>query len=202
MCIHKLARLRIQNEIRLAPRRARKARRAMCLHGTSRSSLSVIPLPTGRPAAFERVAPRSESAEGLRDASASIQKWLEAALQQDNRGSGLETTPFVSGRTRYARALDTLFDDLRGFFEREAFRAALSDEQRRTILEGMLLTRATDNRMKQMFLSGELKYNDMGFQGKGFRSLGQEVFLPPQPTCIPGPRLSRETATRATWPRR
>ncbi len=41
---------------------------------------------------------------------------------------------------------------------------------RQKILEGMILTRAVDNTLKRMFMSGE-----MGFQGKGFRSLGQEA---------------------------
>ena len=45
----------------------------------------------------------------------------------------------------------------------------------REILRGMLLTRAVDNRMKAFFLNGEVKYSNVGFQGKGFRSLGQEA---------------------------
>ena len=39
----------------------------------------------------------------------------------------------------------------------------------------MILTRAVDNRLKQFFLSGEVRYRDVPFQGKGFRSLGQEA---------------------------
>ncbi|HYM23610.1 MAG TPA: thiamine pyrophosphate-dependent enzyme, partial [Vicinamibacterales bacterium] len=43
------------------------------------------------------------------------------------------------------------------------------------ILRGMLLTRATDNRMKAFFVGGEVRYGATAFQGKGFRSLGQEA---------------------------
>ena len=39
----------------------------------------------------------------------------------------------------------------------------------------MLLTRATDNRLKAFFTSGEIRYGHTPFQGKGFRSLGQEA---------------------------
>src|SRR4051812_42744757 len=39
----------------------------------------------------------------------------------------------------------------------------------------MLLTRATDNRLKTFFTSGEVRFGDAPFQGKGFRSLGQEA---------------------------
>jgi TPP-dependent pyruvate/acetoin dehydrogenase alpha subunit len=39
----------------------------------------------------------------------------------------------------------------------------------------MLLTRATDNRLKTFFLGGEVRFGATALQGKGFRSLGQEA---------------------------
>jgi hypothetical protein len=39
----------------------------------------------------------------------------------------------------------------------------------------MILTRATDNRLKALFLGGEVRFGANAFQGKGFRSLGQEA---------------------------
>ena len=39
----------------------------------------------------------------------------------------------------------------------------------------MLLTRATDNKLKSLFSNAEVKYGQTGVQGKGFRSLGQEA---------------------------
>ena len=39
----------------------------------------------------------------------------------------------------------------------------------------MMLTRATDNRLKAFFAGGEVRYGEGAFQGKGFRSLGQEA---------------------------
>src|SRR6185369_4537560 len=40
---------------------------------------------------------------------------------------------------------------------------------------GMILTRAVDNRLKTFFTSGEVRHGSGSFQGKGFRSLGQEA---------------------------
>ena len=39
----------------------------------------------------------------------------------------------------------------------------------------MCLTRAVDNRLKQFFTGGEVRWGMKAFQGKGFRSLGQEA---------------------------
>ena len=39
----------------------------------------------------------------------------------------------------------------------------------------MMLTRATDNRLKAFFSSGEVRYGTHRFRAKGFRSLGQEA---------------------------
>lgn len=50
-----------------------------------------------------------------------------------------------------------------------------SAEEQIKLMRGMLLTRALDNALKALFLSGEMRYKDKGFHGKGFRSLGQEA---------------------------
>ena len=41
------------------------------------------------------------------------------------------------------------------------------------MLRGMILTRAVDITLKRMFLSGGARYEDIPFQGKGFRSLSK-----------------------------
>jgi 2-oxoisovalerate dehydrogenase E1 component len=74
-----------------------------------------------------------------------------------------------------SRAHDELVDAADGFLRREAIVASLTREERIEILRGMVLTRATDNRLKTFFTSGEIKYGAASFQGKGFRSLGQEA---------------------------
>src|SRR5581483_2824804 len=61
------------------------------------------------------------------------------------------------------------------FFRRLAIEASLTREERLEILRGMILTRATDTRLKTFFTSGEIRYGSAAFQGKGFRSLGQEA---------------------------
>jgi hypothetical protein len=86
-----------------------------------------------------------------------------------------ETTPGVSPADRFAGAVDEIADACDGFLQRAALRASLTPAERLEILEGMLLTRATDNRLKTLFTNGDVRYRDGSFQGKGFRSLGQEA---------------------------
>jgi 2-oxoisovalerate dehydrogenase E1 component len=86
-----------------------------------------------------------------------------------------DTTPGVTAATRMASAREELLNAIDGSLEREAIAASLTPDERREILRGMILTRAVDNRLKQFFTSGEVQYRGTGFQGKGFRSLGQEA---------------------------
>ena len=86
-----------------------------------------------------------------------------------------DTSPGVTVETRRQQAVEGLLDDLDGFARREVLAASLTREERREILSGMVLTRAVDNQLKAFFLGGEVKYGNAGFQGKGFRSLGQEA---------------------------
>ena len=87
----------------------------------------------------------------------------------------VETTPAVPARMRWSAAVDELVDACDGFLRRAVIEASLTAEERREILRGMALTRATDNRLKTLFTGGEVRYGDAAFQGKGFRSLGQEA---------------------------
>ncbi len=90
--------------------------------------------------------------------------------------SGLcDTTPGISADRRMADARTELLTACDGFLRRAALEASLRHEERREILRGMILTRATDNRLKAFFQSGEVRYGAVPFQGKGFRSLGQEA---------------------------
>jgi 2-oxoisovalerate dehydrogenase E1 component len=86
-----------------------------------------------------------------------------------------DTTPGIGSATRFAAAVEELADACDGFLRRAAISASLTVDERLEILRGMILTRATDNRLKTFFLSGEVRYRDAPFQGKGFRSLGQEA---------------------------
>jgi hypothetical protein len=86
-----------------------------------------------------------------------------------------ETTPGVAASRRFEGAVEELVEACDGFLRRWAIRSSLTPDERREILRGMVLTRATDNRLKLFFTSGEVTYGDAAFQGKGFRSLGQEA---------------------------
>ena len=86
-----------------------------------------------------------------------------------------DTTPRRSAGDRLDQARGELRDACDGFFAREAIAASLTPEERREILRGMVLTRAVDNRLKRFFTGAEVTFRGSPFQGKGFRSLGQEA---------------------------
>jgi 2-oxoisovalerate dehydrogenase E1 component len=101
-----------------------------------------------------------------------------------------ETTPGVAASERLGAAVDEFLEACDGFLRRAEIRATLTPDERREILRGMILTRATDNRLKTFFTGGEVRYGDAAFQGKGFRSLGQEAIY------AAGIRLRRGEAFR------
>lgn len=86
-----------------------------------------------------------------------------------------ETTPGTSAIKRLEQARAEIVEACDGFLAREAIRLSLTPDERLEILRGMVLTRAVDNRLKQLFMGGEVRWGDRAFQGKGFRSLGQEA---------------------------
>ncbi|MEM7349959.1 MAG: thiamine pyrophosphate-dependent enzyme [Acidobacteriota bacterium] len=110
--------------------------------------------------------------EGLRHR---LQRELKQRTSHAGLPAGLETAPGVHARERIERATYELIEACDGFLRREAITASFSDDERREMLGGMILTRATDNRLKAFFLGGEVRYGSKSFQGKGFRSLGQEA---------------------------
>jgi 2-oxoisovalerate dehydrogenase E1 component len=86
-----------------------------------------------------------------------------------------QTTPGTTAVKRMEQARAELVEACDGFLRRESIAASLTKDERIEILRGMVLTRAVDNRLKQFFMGGEVRWGDKAFQGKGFRSLGQEA---------------------------
>src|SRR5262245_3664732 len=95
---------------------------------------------------------------------------LSGWLDGESFGEIAETTPGVSAAERLRRARGELLEACDGFLEREAISAGLTRQERVEILRGMILTRATDNRLKAFFSGGEVRWRGTAFQGKGFRS--------------------------------
>ena len=127
----------------------------------------------GAPATEKEIdALRSPLAEALRSAGL---RESSLFLNTTAKVQDVETTPGVSVRDRLGRAVDALVDACDGFLRREAIAASLKKGERLEILRGMLLTRALDTRLKQFFSGSEVQYEGTPFQGKGFRSLGQEA---------------------------
>ncbi|MFN8548666.1 MAG: thiamine pyrophosphate-dependent enzyme [Candidatus Eisenbacteria bacterium] len=89
--------------------------------------------------------------------------------------SSLEATPRVSVAERLRHFEQQARDAIQGFVRREQLRSTFTREERREVLRGMLLTRALDNQLKTFFTGGAVRWGGRSFQGKGFRSLGQEA---------------------------
>ncbi len=107
-----------------------------------------------------------------------------------------ETTPGTSAIRRLEQARAQVLDTCDGWLQREVIAASLTGDERKDILRGMCLTRAVDNRLKLLFAGGEVRWGLKAFQGKGFRSLGQEAIF------AAGIRLKRGERFRAadgTW---
>jgi 2-oxoisovalerate dehydrogenase E1 component len=107
-----------------------------------------------------------------------------------------DPTPRVTARERIEQAHRDLADACDGFLAREEIANSLTSDERREILRGMILTRAVDNRLKQLFTSGEARYNGTPFQGKGFRSLGQEAIYAAAIRLRRGPEYRDENGWR------
>jgi len=124
--------------------------------------------------AFASLAPDLSRPGGIEHIRPRFAEALRRALSAPPQGLP-DTTPAVPASQRWESAVAELIDACDGFLQRQAIAAALTAEERREMLRGMILTRATDNRLKAFFTGGEVRYGDTAFQGKGFRSLGQEA---------------------------
>ncbi len=127
--------------------------------------------------AFERVAPTFENIDALREPLRhALERTLREALSPKILDTHVpETTPGVKVNERLHQAIAEVVESCDGFLRRESIAASITPEEKRRILRGMILTRAVDNRLKQFFTSGEVRWRNTSFQGKGFRSLGQEA---------------------------
>jgi 2-oxoisovalerate dehydrogenase E1 component len=104
-----------------------------------------------------------------------FRKELQRQLQTIDIADLPETTPGVSAEARWNAAVAELLDASDSFLAREAIVSSLTRDEKLEMMRGMVLMRALDNRLKQFYLQGDVKYGSLGVQGKGFRSLGQEA---------------------------
>lgn len=128
-------------------------------------------------AAYETVQSRQPSERLTLDAvRRAFSSELSRRLHQRTAPSELpDATPGTSAVKRLEQAYQTLVDDCDGFFRRAELEASLTLEERREMLRGMLLTRAVDNELKTLFMSGSASFRGAAVPGKGFRSRGQEA---------------------------
>ncbi|HEY2905425.1 MAG TPA: thiamine pyrophosphate-dependent enzyme [Vicinamibacterales bacterium] len=118
-------------------------------------------------------APHDEA--GIEALRPGFRRELTRRLRARPASSLPETTPRTTAAQRFDQAYAEVVEACDGFLRREAIESSLTAAERREILRGMVLTRATDNRLKTFFIGGDIRYGSAAFQGKGFRSLGQEA---------------------------
>jgi 2-oxoisovalerate dehydrogenase E1 component len=190
----------------------------LILDGAARYDRRLVPRRSSKPALWRAIARRfdafvleshpetagalsrafataTKGAKSLDVVGARLRKALARAAGKPAKGA-LEPTPGVTPSHRMRSSAASIERDVSGFLEREAIRASLTGDERLEILRGMILTRATDNRLKSFFTQGEVRYGGGSFQGKGFRSLGQEAIY------AAGIRLRRGASYRGedgTW---
>jgi len=119
--------------------------------------------------------PEPLDADTLQGLRGPLHRALTRLWERPSPVSVPDTTPGVTAEDRLSRAGAELLEACDGFLVREALAASLTVEEKREMLRGMVLTRAVDNRLKAFFGGGEVRYEGAAFQGKGFRSLGQEA---------------------------
>ena len=136
----------------------------------------------------------AHTATDIEDVRVAIGRELASALQALAAPGPNRNHAWRPGRTALCRGRRRAGEACDGFLRRAAIGASLTPDERREILRGMVLTRATDNRLKTFFTSGEVRYGDAPFQGKGFRSLGQEAIYAAGDPAAARRRVSRRTA--------
>jgi TPP-dependent pyruvate/acetoin dehydrogenase alpha subunit len=88
----------------------------------------------------------------------------------------VEAYPMTSVRQTAEYFAERLQEDILAAFSRVRLKCSLTPKEKLEALRGMLLTRHLDARLKKFFMSSEVKTPDGAtFQGKGFRSMGQEA---------------------------
>lgn len=135
-----------------------------------------------------KLKPRDKA--GLEALRTTFRRELASRLYREISGGEAldETTPGVSAIKRLEQARAQIVDACDGWLQREAIAASLTNDERKEILRGMVLTRAVDTRLKRFFTGGEVRWGMKAFQGKGFRSLGQEAIYAAAIRLKRGPR--------------
>jgi 2-oxoisovalerate dehydrogenase E1 component len=136
----------------------------------------------------------SDSSDSLERLRAPFSEALRRAFPPRVPRGTPETTPGIDPAQRLSAGIEEIVEACDGFLAREALAASFRTEEKLEMLRGMILTRAADNRLKAFFAGGEIRFRNSSFQGKGFRSLGQEAIY------AAGIRLRRGTCYAGDGP--
>lgn len=102
---------------------------------------------------------------------------IEARYQTGPDFTEARLYPMVSHRRAVAKNRELLELLVRGFFERRKIRDSITHDEKLEMLRAMLITRATDDFLKQAFDRKEISWDRFASPQKGFRSTGQEAIV-------------------------
>lgn len=104
-----------------------------------------------------------------------------------------EAFPMVTIEKSAEYFTERLIQDVKAAFRRAQLKCSLTADEKLEILHGMLRTRYLDARLKKFFVSGEIKTPEgKTFQGKGFRSMGQEAIYAAALRLKRGPEFQQD----------
>ncbi|MFQ5631177.1 MAG: thiamine pyrophosphate-dependent enzyme, partial [bacterium] len=105
-----------------------------------------------------------------------LEKFLGKVEKETKRFVNAEVYPTQPVEAVLKENTERIQADITAAFARFGLVRSLRVEEKLEIMRGMLLTRYLDARLKKFFTAGEVKMpNGTPFQGKGFRSMGQEA---------------------------
>ncbi len=125
-------------------------------------------LPKARELAKKNGSSPSKIARGLQTA---IRKWGDFPAEE----AAAELWPGTRVEVASGWYRDYLSEILEGFFRRQEIRASITPEEKIQMYQWMVLTRTLDSRLKELFDTKDVKWNDYPSPMKGFRSWGQEA---------------------------
>ena len=110
-----------------------------------------------------------------------VQKSLLAALDRvtalPKGEADAEIYPGLSAEQAATKYRESLEEVVRGFFRRVEIRRSFSPEQKRKLFRWMAVTRALDDRLKELFDKKDVVWERFQSPMKGFRSWGQEAIV-------------------------
>ena len=138
----------------------------------------------------------------VRKLAGSLERTLRKALPAA-RATPFETTPRVPGRDRIQQEVDAVVATALAALERHAIRLDLTDEERRELLRGMILTRRSTTSSRPSSWAATSATTAPRSRGRASAPSDKKRSTAPRSACAAAPPGGRRRASGAAtwWPR-